>query len=174
MFLVKDRRKSGSGRTKRVVDPPMTDAIGGIQMKRMLLVLCLTVTFLFVGISVSAGQMLNVVWQVNSLADDGVIFLAYWLEKRGLDDASKRVVTLEELLGAPPDWAVVKECLAKAFSEDLGIAFKPDRLSAAESKRADELFATEIGTDDFVYEIDDPAVIRHRSRACNHRHKGSR
>lgn len=79
------------------------------------------------------------------------------LAKRGLDDASKRVVTLEELLGGPPDWAKVKECLAAAFAEDLGIEFTPDTLSAAETKRADELYTSEIGTDEFVYEIDDPA-----------------
>lgn len=79
------------------------------------------------------------------------------LEKRGLDDASKRVVTLEELLGGPPDWAKVKNALAQAFSEDLGIAFTPDTLSEAERARAHELYATEIGTDEFVYEIDDPS-----------------
>ena len=79
------------------------------------------------------------------------------LEKRGLDDASKRVVTLEELLGGPPDWAKVKACLATAFAEDLGIDFMPDTLSEAETRRADELYTTEIGTDEFVYEIDDPA-----------------
>jgi len=79
------------------------------------------------------------------------------LAKRGLDDASKRVVTLEELLGGPPDWAKVKECLATAFAEDLGIDFTPDTLSETETTRAGELFATEIGTDEFVYDIDDPA-----------------
>lgn len=79
------------------------------------------------------------------------------LEKRGLDDASKRVVTLEELLGAPPDWARVKQVLAEAFQEDLGIEFTPDTLSEAETRRADELYTSEIGTDEFVYEIDDPA-----------------
>ncbi|MEZ5954718.1 MAG: biotin/lipoate A/B protein ligase family protein [Hyphomonas sp.] len=79
------------------------------------------------------------------------------LEKRGLDDASKRVVTLKELTGAAPDWAAVKRALAQAFSEDLGITLTPDVMSDAETARADELFQTEIGTDDFVYEINDPA-----------------
>lgn len=40
-------------------------------MKRMLFVLCMTVFLLFVCIGVSAGQMVNVVWQVDSLVDDG-------------------------------------------------------------------------------------------------------
>ena len=79
------------------------------------------------------------------------------LEKRGLDDASKRIVTLEELLGGPPDWAKVKEVLAQAFAEDLGIDFTADTLSEAERRRADDLYTAEIGTDEFVYEIDDPA-----------------
>lgn len=39
-------------------------------MKRNLFVLCLTVSLLFVGVGVSAGQMVNMVWKVDSLVDD--------------------------------------------------------------------------------------------------------
>jgi lipoate-protein ligase A len=79
------------------------------------------------------------------------------LAKRDLDDASKRVVTLAELLGHAPDWAAVKAALAEGFAEGLGAALAPGKVAPAEEIRARALYDEEIGTDDFVYEIDDPA-----------------
>ncbi len=80
------------------------------------------------------------------------------LEKRGLDDASKRIVTLAELTGAAPDWRAVKEALTKGFSQALALDFTIDAPSDAEESRAQRLFDEEIGADAFVYDIDDPAL----------------
>ncbi|MEZ5995593.1 MAG: biotin/lipoate A/B protein ligase family protein [Hyphomonadaceae bacterium] len=82
------------------------------------------------------------------------------LEKRALDNAAQRVVTLAELLDGAPDWGRVKDALARGFAEGLGIEFEPGVLSEAEEARARRLHEDEIGTDRFVYEIDDPAGDR--------------
>lgn len=79
------------------------------------------------------------------------------LKKRALDDASRRVVTLEELTGTPPDWAAVKAALTAGFAERLGATLAPGEISCAEEERARALYESDIGTDAFVYEIDDPA-----------------
>jgi lipoate-protein ligase A len=80
------------------------------------------------------------------------------LEKRDLDDPAKRVVTLEELTGAPPDWPLVKAALVEALSARLGVDIEERPSSAFEEARAKRLYEEEIGTDAFVYEIDDPAT----------------
>ncbi|MGV6820215.1 MAG: lipoate--protein ligase family protein [Parvularcula sp.] len=79
------------------------------------------------------------------------------LEKRDLSDASRRVTTLTEELGGPPDWAAVKTALAEGFAEGLGVKMVAGPISDAEERRANQLFLEEIGTDEFVYDIDDPA-----------------
>lgn len=58
------REQSGALSRKRLLP------IGGIQMKRMLFVLGFTVIMLFSGVGVSSGEVVNAVWQVNSLVDD--------------------------------------------------------------------------------------------------------
>jgi lipoate-protein ligase A len=78
------------------------------------------------------------------------------LEKRDLDDPAKRVVTLEELTGAPPDWAAVKAALAEAFGAHLGLRVEPGAISEQEETRARQIHDREIGADEFVYEIDQP------------------
>ena len=82
------------------------------------------------------------------------------IEKRALDEASSRVTSLKELLGRTPDIETVKSALTAGFSEALAITVKPGELTAGEEARAAKLYAEEIGTDDFVAEIDDPARIR--------------
>lgn len=81
------------------------------------------------------------------------------LEKRNLDSAAQRVVTLRELMGEAPDMAAVKEALAEGFAERLGIDPQPGAITEAEERLAKQLFDEEIGTDAFVAEIDDPDAV---------------
>lgn len=79
------------------------------------------------------------------------------LEKRKLDSAAQRVVTLKELLGdGLPDIETIKSALLGGFERGLGIKTEPGEVSAAEEARCDEIYDEEIGTDDFVWEVDDP------------------
>ena len=81
------------------------------------------------------------------------------LAKRGLDSAAARVVTLRELLGAAlPSIDVLREALLAGFAERLGITPEPGAIDAEEERLALELHAEEIGTDEFVAEIDDPGA----------------
>jgi len=79
------------------------------------------------------------------------------LNKRALASVSERVVTLRELLGgqAPP-LDEIKSALLAGFSARLGIDPLPGEVSATEETLARELFVEEIGTDEFVAEIDNP------------------
>ncbi len=79
------------------------------------------------------------------------------LQKRDLDKASARVTSLKDLLGEAPDMDRVKEALSKGFAEVLGLDMLPGELTSREEQLAREAYAQEIGTDDFVTEIDDPA-----------------
>ena len=80
------------------------------------------------------------------------------LAKRNLDSAAQRVITLKELLGAElPDLETIKAALVKGFTEKLGISAAAGEITAGEEALARQLFAEEIGTDEFVAEIDDPA-----------------
>ncbi len=79
------------------------------------------------------------------------------LAKRNLDSAAARVVTLKQLMGdAMPDVETVKAALLGGFRRSLGIETEPGEVTGAERRRADEIYADEIGTDDFVWEVDDP------------------
>ena len=79
------------------------------------------------------------------------------LAKRKLDSAAQRVVTLKELLGEVPDMATIKSALLDGFAERLGLDVAWGEITDAEEKLAQELFDEEIGTDEFVAEINDPA-----------------
>ena len=77
--------------------------------------------------------------------------------KHDLDSAEQRVVTLKELLGEDlPDIETIKAALIKGFTEGLGITAVPGEITAAEETLAQRIFAEEIGTDDYVSEIDNP------------------
>ncbi len=78
------------------------------------------------------------------------------LEKRSLDSAAQRVVTLKELLGAAPPIATIQEAIVAGFAERLGIAPRWGEISAEEESAAAKHHDEEIGTDAFVHEIDDP------------------
>ncbi len=80
------------------------------------------------------------------------------LAKRGQTSGAQRVVTLNELFdGAPPPAAEVKQALIAAFAERLGIAPEWGEILSGEEAAARQIFDEEIGQDDFVYDIDDPA-----------------
>lgn len=79
------------------------------------------------------------------------------LAKRALDDAGARVTTLKALLGeATPSAAQVREALLAGLSERLGIAPEWGDIDPRLEARATAAFDEEIGTDDYVAEIDSP------------------
>ncbi len=81
------------------------------------------------------------------------------LAKRQLDSAAQRVVTLKELLGPElPDLETIKAALIEGFSEGLGLEAQPGEITEIEEQLAQQYFDEEIGSDEFVAEIDDPAA----------------
>lgn len=79
------------------------------------------------------------------------------LAKRALDDAGSRVTTLRTLLGdAVPSTGAIHEALLAGLSERLGLSFEWGTPTAVEEDVARRLHDEEIGTDDFVAEIDSP------------------
>jgi lipoate-protein ligase A len=83
------------------------------------------------------------------------------LEKRDLDSAARRVVTLTELLGdGTPDMGAIQDALAGAFSERFGMQAEQAGLGADERRLAQQLYDEEIGTEEFVTGVDEPADAR--------------
>jgi lipoate-protein ligase A len=81
------------------------------------------------------------------------------LAKRSLDSAAQRVVTLKELLGdSVPDIETIKSALIEGFEDGLGVRTTPGEISAGEEALASRYFDDEIGRDDYVAEIDNPAA----------------
>ena len=79
------------------------------------------------------------------------------LAKRELDSAAQRVVTLKELLGdGLPGIETIKAALVKGFTEGLGIQAEAGDITENEEALANRYFIEEIGTDEFVAEIDNP------------------
>ena len=80
------------------------------------------------------------------------------LEKRQLDSAAQRVVTLRELLGPKtPGLPAIQQALLEAFAERFDVEWSDESLGAEEESLAWRRHAEEIGTEAFVGEIDDPA-----------------
>jgi len=83
------------------------------------------------------------------------------LAKRELDSAAQRVVTLRELLGAEtPGLDQIQATLAVAFTQHFGLEIVPGELSEPELVLAEQLFREEIGTEEFVNEIEEPPAAR--------------
>ena len=81
------------------------------------------------------------------------------LAKRELDSAAQRVVTLKELLGPnTPDLELLKLALIKGFKDTLGIAAEYGAITEGEEALARQYYEEEIGTEEFLREIDDPAA----------------
>lgn len=78
------------------------------------------------------------------------------LDKRALHSLSQRVVTLSELLGKAPSVASVQRAVLDGLEAGLGIVAAPGPIGDAEEALAAKLWREEIGTDDFVFEIDAP------------------
>ncbi|MGV6801505.1 MAG: lipoate--protein ligase family protein [bacterium] len=77
------------------------------------------------------------------------------ITKRKLQEASLRVTTLKELLGHQPDWDSVKQALSRGFIEKLGIKAEWGDITPEEETRTAQLYKEEIGTADFIYDIED-------------------
>jgi len=81
------------------------------------------------------------------------------LAKRSLDSAAQRVVTLKQLLGdSTPDLATIHRALVAGFEDGLGIEAAEGAISDAEEALARQYYDEEIGRDEFVAEIDNPAA----------------
>ena len=79
------------------------------------------------------------------------------LKKRSLDTAEQRIVTLKEFLGGrAPDVSEVHAAVCDGLSAGLGLKLHSSTPSDEEEALAAEMCAREIGTDAFVYAIDDP------------------
>ncbi|WP_343079103.1 biotin/lipoate A/B protein ligase family protein [Ostreiculturibacter nitratireducens] len=93
------------------------------------------------------------------------------LAKRGQTSGAQRVVTMTELFdGNPPPISEVKAAILEGFAERLGISPVPGEILESEEAAARAIFDEEIGTDDFVYEIDDPS---HPADVISARHTGA-
>jgi len=80
------------------------------------------------------------------------------LEKRQLDSAAQRVVTLRELLGpTTPALPAIQQALLEGFAERFEVEWGVESLSAEEEECAWKHYREEIGTEAFVTGIDDPA-----------------
>jgi lipoate---protein ligase len=80
------------------------------------------------------------------------------LEKRALDTPAQRMVTLKALLGDRlPPLEDIKAALIEGFAEGLGIEPEWNASLADEEALARRIHEEEIGTEEFVFGIDDPA-----------------
>ncbi len=92
---------------------------------------------------------------------------AHKLKKRELASASQRVTCLRALMGRVPPKDEVCNALLIGFAEHLGFEFEFGKPDLQVEKLARELHDEEIGTDDFVREIDDLGRTRDVLRGTN-------
>jgi lipoate-protein ligase A len=79
-------------------------------------------------------------------------------QKHSLDSAAQRIVTLKELLGDDlPDLATIKAALVDALCAAFDLDPEEGLVTDAEERLARAYFDDEIGSDEFVAEIDNPA-----------------
>jgi lipoate-protein ligase A len=79
------------------------------------------------------------------------------LQKRALDSAEQRVVTLRALLGeACPDMGAIQAALVSGFERGLGVRAEPGELEDSTRELATALYDEEIGQDEFVNEVEPP------------------
>jgi len=80
------------------------------------------------------------------------------LEKRQLDSAAQRIVTLRELLGpGTPGLPAIQRALLETFAERFDVEWNAEALTPEEEALAWRHYREEIGTEAFVREIEDPA-----------------
>ena len=71
------------------------------------------------------------------------------------------MITLRELLGEEtPELDRIQAALASAFSQRFGLEIAPGELGEDELTLADQMYREEIGTEEFVSEIDEPPAAR--------------
>jgi lipoate---protein ligase len=78
------------------------------------------------------------------------------LKKRDLDKAENRITTLKNLLGEAPSIDAVHAAILHGLHDKLGITVTPGFITAEEDALARRYHDEEIGTDEFVFAIDDP------------------
>lgn len=78
------------------------------------------------------------------------------LAKRDLDKAENRITTLKALLGEAPTVEAVHAAIRSGLEDKLGIVATPGAVTAEEEALARKYHDEEIGTDEFVFAIDDP------------------
>jgi len=83
------------------------------------------------------------------------------LAKRDLDSAEQRVVTLRELLGDDtPGLEDIQSVLSSAFAERFDLEMQAGDLTDSERSSAEAIYREEIGTEEFVGEIEEPPAAR--------------
>ncbi len=82
---------------------------------------------------------------------------AHKLEKRALENAAQRVTSLKALLGTAPTMAEVQAAILQGFKQHLDFDMVAGSLPNIVEGMAKACHDEEIGTDDFVAEINDPA-----------------
>lgn len=95
------------------------------------------------------------------------------LARRDLEDARRRVVSLEELLDRVPPAREIQDALLAGFAEHLGLAPRWGEASAEEESLAAALYAEQHGTDAFVGSLDAPAASAPLSSATIIRRGGT-
>jgi lipoate-protein ligase A len=79
------------------------------------------------------------------------------LQKHKLSSATQRVISLRALLGeATPDLEEIQTALANAFAEQFGLEKDEAEPTAKERERGEQIYREEIGTEEFINEIDEP------------------
>lgn len=78
------------------------------------------------------------------------------LAKRDLDKSESRVTTLKTLLGHTPEIEEVHAAILSGLTEKFGLSFESEEPRPEEESLALRKFNDEIGTDEFVYSIDEP------------------
>ena len=76
------------------------------------------------------------------------------LARRDLEDARRRVVSLQELLGRVPGAAEIRDALLEGFREHLDLAPQWGAASEEEERLAARLLAEQYGTEEFVRSLD--------------------
>ncbi len=83
---------------------------------------------------------------------------AHKLKKRDLQKAAQRVTCLKALLGYVPDMEIVQNALLTGFEQELGFNFNNIKPPAYVDSLAQTLHDEEIGTEEFVAEINNPGA----------------
>lgn len=80
------------------------------------------------------------------------------LQKRGLRDASERITCLKDLLdGVSPSQRDVQQAILNGLGKAFGARFHVEMLDDKEAALAHRLWREEIGTDEFVFSLDNAA-----------------